>query len=64
MFSLLQFVYSNLNARRDRGEEDYKMEGKSKDEVDAMGDDSPHFRRVIQYLSMRIIADEQWRLDL
>jgi hypothetical protein len=37
-------VFADANARRDRGEEDYKMEGKTADEVDAMGDDSPRFR--------------------
>lgn len=46
IYTSLIFVYSNLNARRERGEEDAKMEGKTKDEIDAMGDDSPHFRFI------------------
>ncbi|KAF8594707.1 putative MFS transporter [Ceratobasidium sp. AG-I] len=46
IYTALIFVYSNLNTRRDRGEEDYKIDGKTRDEIDAMGDDSPHFRFI------------------
>ena len=35
--------YRRANARRAAGKEDYKMEGKSEEELTAMGDDSPRF---------------------
>ncbi|KAG9088458.1 hypothetical protein FS749_002146 [Ceratobasidium sp. UAMH 11750] len=44
IYASLIFVYSNLNARRDRGEEDGRIEGKTEEEIEAMGDDSPRFR--------------------
>lgn len=37
------FYYRQQNARRAAGEEDFKIEGKSEDEIAAMGDDSPRF---------------------
>jgi hypothetical protein len=39
-------VYSRINARRSSGEEDHKLVGKTLEEVDAMGDESPRFRLV------------------
>ncbi|KAG8739976.1 hypothetical protein FRC11_000476 [Ceratobasidium sp. 423] len=43
-YGVLAIVYARINTRRSRGEEDYKLAGKTSDEVDAMGDESPHFR--------------------
>ncbi|CAE6490904.1 unnamed protein product [Rhizoctonia solani] len=40
----LAVVYARINARRERGKEDYKLAGKTPEQVDAMGDESPHFR--------------------
>ncbi|CAE6481186.1 unnamed protein product [Rhizoctonia solani] len=45
-YALLAIVYSRINARRSRGEEDYKLAGKTSDEIDAMGDDSPRFKYI------------------
>ncbi|QRV81255.1 major facilitator superfamily transporter [Ceratobasidium sp. AG-Ba] len=49
VYAALIVVYSSLNARRDRGEEDDKMQGKAEEEIDAMGDDSPRFRCVVRF---------------
>ncbi|CAE6408765.1 unnamed protein product, partial [Rhizoctonia solani] len=43
-YGLMAIVYARINARRDRGEEDYKIAGKTPEEVDALGDESPRFR--------------------
>ncbi|KDN36615.1 hypothetical protein RSAG8_10718, partial [Rhizoctonia solani AG-8 WAC10335] len=44
MYGVMAIVYARINARRSRGEEDYKLAGKTPDQVDALGDDSPRFR--------------------
>ncbi|KAG9076852.1 hypothetical protein FRC06_009246 [Ceratobasidium sp. 370] len=46
MWDTHQFVYSSLNARRGRGEEDGGIQGKTEEEIEAMGDDSPRFRFI------------------
>ncbi|KAB5588418.1 MFS transporter [Ceratobasidium theobromae] len=46
VYASLIFVYARINARRERGEEDYKIQGKTREAADAMGDDSPHFRYI------------------
>ncbi|CAE6479144.1 unnamed protein product [Rhizoctonia solani] len=44
MYGVMAIVYARINARRSRGEEDYKLAGKTPEQVDALGDDSPRFR--------------------
>ncbi|EUC64534.1 MFS transporter, partial [Rhizoctonia solani AG-3 Rhs1AP] len=44
VYGLLAVVYARINARRDRGEEEYKIVDKTPEQVDALGDESPHFR--------------------
>ncbi|GAB1522054.1 hypothetical protein RhiTH_005158 [Rhizoctonia solani] len=46
VYAVLAVVYSRINARRSMGKEDYKLAGKTDEEVDAMGDESPRFRWV------------------
>jgi MFS family permease len=46
-YSVLWFSLSRINTRREKGEEDYLMEGKSDEEVAEMGDESPRFRYTI-----------------
>ncbi|QRW22802.1 major facilitator superfamily transporter [Rhizoctonia solani] len=46
VYAVLAVVYSRINARRSTGKEDYKLAGKTDEEVDAMGDESPRFRWV------------------
>ncbi|CAE6442089.1 unnamed protein product [Rhizoctonia solani] len=46
-YGVLTVVYSRINTRRSSGEEDYKLAGKTLEEVDAMGDESPRFRYMI-----------------
>ncbi|KAG9077281.1 hypothetical protein FRC06_009000 [Ceratobasidium sp. 370] len=48
IYASLIFVYSSLNARRGRGEEDGRIQGKTEEEIEAMGDDSPRFRLVVE----------------
>jgi len=43
VYAFMWFYFSRVNARRARGEEDYKMEGLSDDEIAELGDDSPRF---------------------
>ena len=43
-YAILWAYLSMLNSRRERGEEDHLMEGKSEEEVAEMGDESPRFR--------------------
>ncbi|CCO28742.1 putative transporter C11D3,18C [Rhizoctonia solani AG-1 IB] len=45
-YGILVMVYSRINARRSTGGEDHKLVGKTPEEVDAMGDESPRFRLV------------------
>ncbi|KAH7333921.1 putative MFS transporter [Rhizoctonia solani] len=45
-YGALAIVYARINTRRSRGEEDYKLTGKTSDEIDAMGDESPRFKWV------------------
>lgn len=46
IYAILALVYARINARRERGEEDGKLQNKTEDEIDAMGDDSPRFRFI------------------
>lgn len=43
VYAFMWFYFARANARRARGEEDYKIEGMSDDEVAELGDDSPRF---------------------
>lgn len=47
MYSGLHIHFRRVNARRDRGEEEWKREGKSDEEVKEMGDRSPDYRYQI-----------------
>ncbi|RVX71739.1 hypothetical protein B0A52_03923 [Exophiala mesophila] len=44
MFLTLALYWRRRNKRRDAGLEDYKMEGKTEEEIMEMGDESPRFR--------------------
>lgn len=46
-YVILWAYLGRLNSRRDKGEEDYLMEGKSEEEIAEMGDESPRFRYTI-----------------
>lgn len=46
-YAVLWVYLGMLNSRRENGEEDHLMEGKSEEEVAEMGDDSPKFRYTI-----------------
>lgn len=46
-YAILWAYLGILNSRRERGEEDYLIEGKSEEEVAEMGDESPKFRYTI-----------------
>lgn len=41
-----QYAYAQRNRVRERGDEDDKLAGKTDEEIDEMGDDSPKFRYV------------------
>ncbi|KZM27327.1 uncharacterized protein EKO05_0009427 [Ascochyta rabiei] len=43
-FAVLWAHLSMLNSRRDKGEEDHLMQGKTEEEIAEMGDESPRFR--------------------
>jgi hypothetical protein len=43
VYAFMGWYFSMVNARRARGEEDYKTEGMSDEEIAEMGDDSPKF---------------------
>ncbi|KAH0835352.1 hypothetical protein AYO21_01570 [Fonsecaea monophora] len=47
IYTFLLFYWRRVNKRRSEGKEDYKLQGKTEDEVENMGDDSPHFRFTI-----------------
>ncbi|TGZ81159.1 putative MFS transporter [Ascodesmis nigricans] len=44
VYGILWYEYDRINKRRDRGEEDWKAEGKADLDVREMGDDSPRYR--------------------
>jgi hypothetical protein len=44
IYVAMSLYYIRVNKRRDRGDEDWKMEGLSEEEIDAMGDKSPLYR--------------------
>ncbi|KAA8643409.1 hypothetical protein EYZ11_010114 [Aspergillus tanneri] len=44
VYGLIWFYYREKNSRRDRGLEDYKVEGMTEEEIQEMGDKSPRFR--------------------
>jgi hypothetical protein len=43
VYAFMWYYFAKVNARRARGEEDYKIEGMSADEIAELGDDSPRF---------------------
>jgi hypothetical protein len=43
-YAILWAYLGMLNTRREKGEEDYLIEGKSDEEIAEMGDDSPRFK--------------------
>lgn len=47
VYSALHVHFRIVNARRDRGEEDWKREGKSEEEIREMGSESPDYRYQI-----------------
>lgn len=46
-FGSLSFYMNKVNQRRRAGKEDYKIEGLSDAEIDALGDKSPRFMYTI-----------------
>ncbi|KAH7096867.1 putative MFS transporter [Auriculariales sp. MPI-PUGE-AT-0066] len=44
VYAFFWIWFERANSRRARGEEDHRVEGKTVDEVEAMGDDDPAFR--------------------
>lgn len=46
-YAILWVHLGMLNKRRENGEEDHLMEGKSEEEIAEMGDDSPKFKYTI-----------------
>jgi hypothetical protein len=47
IYSFLSYYYNRVNKRREAGEEDYKIEGMTEAEIDALGDESPRFKYTI-----------------
>lgn len=47
MVASLHLWYRFTNKRRDQGKEDWKLEGKTEEEVAEMGEDSPRFRYTV-----------------
>jgi hypothetical protein len=43
-YGILWFALAGTNSRREKGEEDHLIAGKSDEEIAEMGDDSPRFR--------------------
>jgi len=43
VYGFMWFYFARVNARRARGEEDWKIEGMSEEEIAELGDDSPRF---------------------
>lgn len=43
VYSVMWFTFARINARRERGEENHKVEGMSDEEIAELGDDSPRF---------------------
>ncbi|KAF8339857.1 putative MFS transporter [Cantharellus anzutake] len=43
LYAILWYSYTRANATRARGEEDWKLDGKTDEEVEEMGDESPRF---------------------
>ena len=46
-YAILWAYLGMLNSKRDKGEEDHLMAGKSEEEIAEMGDESPRFRYTI-----------------
>ena len=44
VYSTLHIYFRVVNARRERGEEDWKREGKSASDLEEMGSNSPDYR--------------------
>ncbi|KAF2751830.1 MFS general substrate transporter [Sporormia fimetaria CBS 119925] len=47
VYAFMWFYFARVNARRARGEEDWKMEGLSEEEIAELGDESPRFMFTI-----------------
>lgn len=47
LYSTLSLYYRHVNKRRLAGKEDYKVQGMSEAEIDALGDASPRFMYAI-----------------
>jgi hypothetical protein len=47
MMTTLHTYFRVINSRREQGKEDWKLEGKSEEEVAEMGDLSPRFRYTV-----------------
>ena len=43
VYAFMWFYFARVNARRDRGEENHKVEGMLDEEIAELGDDSPRF---------------------
>lgn len=43
LYAFMSWYFTRRNAARRNGEEDYKIDGKSEDEIAEMGDESPRF---------------------
>jgi hypothetical protein len=43
VYGFMWFYFARVNARRARGEEDYKIEGMTEEQIAELGDDSPRF---------------------
>lgn len=62
-----QFWYSMLNTRRERGMEDYKIEGMSEEEIAELGDESyvsPHINTVFACLSWGDILRPRYKYTI
>ena len=46
-YCVLWFYFSSVNASRERGAQDHRVEGMTDDDIAEMGDDSPRFRYTI-----------------
>jgi hypothetical protein len=43
VYAVMWVYFARINAQRARGEEDYKIEGMSDEQIAELGDDSPRF---------------------
>lgn len=47
VYAFMWWYFARVNARRARGEEDYKIEGMTEEQIAELGDDSPRFMYTI-----------------